>query len=256
VTARTLGSPALHLYIEPRAHGTELTAGMVFDYMVEKGLFRIGATLKCPTCNLANWVALDVLKQSNVCEMCGNEFDATRQLVNGQFHYRRTGVLGLEKNSQGAVPVTLVLQQLEVNVKGSLQNAVFAPSYDLVPRAGVNLPPCEVDLPVNEHDRIEAPAPHRIRPPDGLAERFAVAGMNCPRDAQWPIADINANSVHDPNPHKSTGHPDAQWRVDRQAARYPLYALWEMPGLSFGFRSNRSIMRPKIHPIRGDENDC
>jgi hypothetical protein len=135
-----------HLYIEPRAHGTELTAGMVFDYMVEKGLFRIGATLKCPTCNLANWIALDVLKQSNVCEMCGNEFDATRQLVNGQFHYRRTGVLGLEKNSQGAVPVTLVLQQLEVNVKGSLQNAVFAPSYDLVPRAGVNLPPCEVDL--------------------------------------------------------------------------------------------------------------
>jgi len=38
-------------------------------------------------------------------------------------------------------------------------------------------------LPINEHDRIEAPAPHRIRPSDGPAERFAVAGMNCPRDA-------------------------------------------------------------------------
>jgi hypothetical protein len=89
---------------------------MVFDYLVEKGLFRIGATLTCPTCNLPNWTALDVLKQSNVCEMCGAEFDATRQLVNGQFDYRRTGVLGLEKNSQGAVPVTLVLQQLDVNI--------------------------------------------------------------------------------------------------------------------------------------------
>jgi hypothetical protein len=135
-----------HLYIEPREHGTELTPEMVFDYMVDKGLFRIGATLKCPACNLANWIALDALKQSNICEMCGNEFDATRQLVNGRFQYRRTGVLGLEENSQGAVPVTLVLQQLDVNVKSARQNAVFAPSYDLVPRAGVNLPECEVDL--------------------------------------------------------------------------------------------------------------
>jgi hypothetical protein len=134
------------LYIEPRKHGTDLTPPMVFDYMVEKGLFRIGATLTCPTCNLSNWTALDVLKQSNVCEMCGNQFDATRQLVNGQFQYRRTGVLGLEKNSQGAVPVTLVLQQLEVNIKGSMQDSIFASSYDLVPRAGVNLLPCEVDL--------------------------------------------------------------------------------------------------------------
>jgi hypothetical protein len=135
-----------NLYIEPREHGTKLTPEMVFDYMVEKGLFRIGATLRCSTCNLTNWIALDVLKQSNICELCGNEFDATRQLVNGRFEYRRTGVLGLEKNSQGAVPVTLVLQQLDVNVNSARQNRVFAPSYDLVPRAGVDLPECEVDL--------------------------------------------------------------------------------------------------------------
>jgi hypothetical protein len=32
-----------HLYIEQREHGTELTPAMVFDYMVEKGLFRVGA---------------------------------------------------------------------------------------------------------------------------------------------------------------------------------------------------------------------
>jgi hypothetical protein len=101
---------------------------------------------KFPTCNLDDWIALDVLKQSNICEMCGNEFDATRQLVNGRFHYRRTGVLGLEKNSQGAVPVALVLQQLDANLTTAGQNAVFAPSYDLVPHAGVNLPKCEVDF--------------------------------------------------------------------------------------------------------------
>ena len=36
-----------HLYIEPREHFTELTPQMVFAYLVEKGLFRIGAELTC-----------------------------------------------------------------------------------------------------------------------------------------------------------------------------------------------------------------
>ena len=50
-----------HLYIEPREHFTELTVEMVFAYLVEKGLFRIGAELTCPACNLASWIALDAL---------------------------------------------------------------------------------------------------------------------------------------------------------------------------------------------------
>jgi hypothetical protein len=134
------------LHFEPRPHGIDLTPPMVFAYRVEKGLFRIGAELTCPTCNLASWIALDALKQENVCELCGSHFDATRQLVDGVFHYRRTGVLGLEKNSQGAIPVALVLQQLEVDLEGLRTNLIYAPSYDLTPDAGVNLPSCEVDF--------------------------------------------------------------------------------------------------------------
>jgi hypothetical protein len=132
------------LYIEPRKHGSRLTPAMVFTYLVEKGLLRMGAELTCPTCALPSWIALDTLKQSNVCELCGSPFDATRQLVDERLHYRRTGVLGLEKNSQGAIPVALVLQQLDVNLSGI--RAMYAPSYDLAPNAGVDLPPCEVDL--------------------------------------------------------------------------------------------------------------
>jgi hypothetical protein len=135
-----------HLYIEPRPYSTELTPQMVFEYLVEKALFRIGAELTCPSCNLASWIALDALKQENVCELCGNTFDATRQLMHGVLHYRRTGVLGLERNSQGAVPVTLVLQQLDVNLSSIGHKGVYAPSYDLLPNAGVDVPPCEVDF--------------------------------------------------------------------------------------------------------------
>jgi len=134
------------LYIEPRDIRTPLTPAMVFTYLVDKGLLRIGAQLTCPTCSLPSWIPLDELKQSNVCSLCGAAYDGTRQLVNGVFHYRRTGVLGLEKNSQGAVPVALVLQQLDINLGGLRHGAMLAPSYDLEPNAGVDLPRCEVDL--------------------------------------------------------------------------------------------------------------
>ena len=77
--------------------------------------------------------------------MCGNNYDATRQIVGGEFRYRRTGVLGIEKNTQGAVPAALLLQQLGINLRG-YHKVALVPSYDLEPLAGVNLPVCETDF--------------------------------------------------------------------------------------------------------------
>jgi hypothetical protein len=134
------------LYIEPRPREvTKLTPAAVFDYLVEKGLFRIGAELTCPSCRMPSWVALDTLKQRVVCDLCGQEHDATRQLVNGEWHYRRSGVMGAEKNAQGAVPVALTLQQLGTNLHG-LAHDIYSPSLKLEPKAGVELPECEVDF--------------------------------------------------------------------------------------------------------------
>jgi len=44
------------LFIEPRDFGTDLTPQMVFSYLVEKGLFRIGAELTClpATCRIGS----------------------------------------------------------------------------------------------------------------------------------------------------------------------------------------------------------
>lgn len=134
------------LYIEQRAIGTKLTPQMVFGYLVEKGLFRIGMEITCPTCNLPSWVPLDNLRQTNTCELCGISYDATRQLVAGEFRYRRTGVLGIEKNTQGAVPVALLLQQLAVNLHTLSGDVVMTPSFNLEPQENVDLPKCEVDF--------------------------------------------------------------------------------------------------------------
>ncbi len=94
---------------------------------------------------MPSWTALDTLKQRVVCELCGHEHDATRQLVNGEWHYRRSGVMGAERNAQGAVPVALTLQQLETSLHG-LDRDIYSPSLSLEPKPGVDLPRCEIDF--------------------------------------------------------------------------------------------------------------
>jgi hypothetical protein len=130
------------LFIEPRRSDTKLTPNDVFAYLVEKGLFRIGVELACPHCRMRSWVALDSLRQRVDCELCGDGYDATRQLVDTAWSYRRSGVLGAERNALGAVPVILTLQQLQANLHEGLHVA----SLDLAPRSGVDLPACEVDF--------------------------------------------------------------------------------------------------------------
>jgi hypothetical protein len=134
------------LYIEPRPHGTKLTPVDVFNYLVDKGLFRIGADLTCPHCRMNSWISLDALKQRVECEMCGRPFDATRQLLTGEYHFRRSGVLGAERNAQGAIPVALTLQQLDASFHSGLRADLYSTSLDLAPRAGSTVMPCEVDF--------------------------------------------------------------------------------------------------------------
>lgn len=135
-----------NLYIEPRPRGTKLTPAAVFAFLVEKGLFRIGADLECPNCRLPSWTALDALKQQVICDLCGHIFNATRQLINEDWHYRRSGVLGKERNAQGAIPVVLTLQQFKVNLDGFGSRATYSTSLNLAPRSGFDLPNCEVDF--------------------------------------------------------------------------------------------------------------
>lgn len=134
-----------NLYGGHHPFGTKLDPSVVFAYLVEKGLFRIGAELRCPHCRMSSWTALDVLKQKLVCDMCGREFDATRQLVDGSWHYRRSGVLGAERNAQGAIPVVMTLQQFKVNMS-TFRQGVYVPSLELAPKDGTGLPRCETDF--------------------------------------------------------------------------------------------------------------
>lgn len=138
-------SDYLDLHIEPRPPGTNLNPGDVFGHLVEKGMFRIGRQLNCPSCQMASWTALDALRQQVVCELCGHEYDATRQLVSSDWDYRRSGLLGSERNAQGAIPVALALQQLDTCLNGGVRDGAYSPSLDLT-KEGQARNECEIDF--------------------------------------------------------------------------------------------------------------
>lgn len=134
------------LYLEPREPGMSLEPAHVFSYLVGKRLFRIGFDLNCPHCQLPSWFPVDDLRQRVSCQMCGESFDATNQLIGSEWAYRRSGVLGVERNAQGAIPVVLTLQQLDTNLNGGLQHGTYSVSLDLTPTRGQLFTPCEVDF--------------------------------------------------------------------------------------------------------------
>ena len=82
---------------------------------------------------MRSWTALDHVRQKIQCEMCGTDYDATRQLMKEKQQFRRSGVLGKEANNLGAVPVILTLQQLDTNLMGGLTEHVYSTSLDLTP---------------------------------------------------------------------------------------------------------------------------
>ncbi|MGO4703288.1 hypothetical protein [Dyella sp. 2RAB6] len=136
----------VNLFLEPRSFSAKLAPGDVFSYLVGKGLFRMGMDLDCPTCGMSSWVAVDTLMQRVSCELCGLDYDATRQLLDSEWKFRRSGVLGAERNAQGAVPVVLALQQLGANLDAGLRKNMYSPSIDLKPVKGGELPTCEIDF--------------------------------------------------------------------------------------------------------------
>lgn len=151
ITDKKQGSPAtfpehVNLHLSPRPPGTPLTPPDVFGHMVDKGLFRIGIDLNCSKCGMSSWIALDGLKQEATCELCGHTYNATKQIFNSEWAFRRSGLLGAERNIQGAIPVALTLQQLNTTFDLVFSSNIYSPSMDLNPTKGSNHHKCEVDF--------------------------------------------------------------------------------------------------------------
>jgi hypothetical protein len=92
-----------------------LTPRDALDYLVERGVLRVGAELNCPSCQLSFWTSLDDLKTRVRCDFCGQLFDSTSQLHGKAFwKFRRSGLFGSDNHQEGSIPVVVALQHLEL----------------------------------------------------------------------------------------------------------------------------------------------
>jgi hypothetical protein len=103
------------LFIESR-EGGKLTPHQVFNFLLKQGVFRVGLSFLCPNCELKFWMHLDDIASEVTCDYCGQRFNATLQLKDRSWAYRRSGLFGREDSQQGANPVALTLQQIDTVV--------------------------------------------------------------------------------------------------------------------------------------------
>ena len=141
------------LFLESRPWNSKLKPESVLHYLLEKGVFRPGITLKCPKCELSFWVQLDDMATEAECPYCGNRFNCTRQLRKDPWQYRKSGLFGLDNNQEGGVPVALTLQQLDT-LLGHRSASLLMTSFNL-DRESPALK-CETDLfvAVGSHNRV------------------------------------------------------------------------------------------------------
>ncbi len=101
------------LFIQQRTQ-PNLTTSEVFDFLIEKNVFRVGLEPTCPNCNLSFWLAIKDARDEVQCEYCGYTFKIAMQLRGiSDWKFRRSGLFGKDNNQEGALPVILTLMQLE-----------------------------------------------------------------------------------------------------------------------------------------------
>ena len=143
-TGRPHFEPFEDLFIATRSHRDKLKPQDALDFLLERGVFRVGLELKCPHCELPFWQSLDDTKTKPDCVYCGTSFDVTRQLRDRDWKYRRSGLFGGDDHQRGGIPVAVTLQQLDATLH--LDKILYTTSLELTYSAGSNIEPCETDF--------------------------------------------------------------------------------------------------------------
>jgi hypothetical protein len=131
------------LFIAPREHKKALAPQDVLEYLLERGVFRVGLELRCTNCELAFWQPMDDIKERVECQYCGTTFPIARQLRDRDWAFRRSGLFGRADHQRGGIPVAVTIQQLDANL--TFAPRVFSSSLILEPSQH-GLGPCETDF--------------------------------------------------------------------------------------------------------------
>ena len=84
----------------------------LYDYLTQKGFFRLGARVKCPNCFRHSWYSLESIGDSFACPKCLDTFAAVGNLDGGgksPWYYKTAGPFSIPNYADGAYTVLLTL---------------------------------------------------------------------------------------------------------------------------------------------------
>ncbi|MDV3253774.1 hypothetical protein DevBK_20730 [Devosia sp. BK] len=84
-------------------------------YFLERGVFKAGLNVQCPTCGNSNWLDLDSISHRPTCTRCLNSFDfsqAPEHLQKLKWYYRVVGPFAAPDYARGGYSVALTLRVL------------------------------------------------------------------------------------------------------------------------------------------------
>lgn len=166
------------LFIATRDRKKKLNPQDALDYLLERGVFRVGLELKCPNCQLAFWQSIDDVKVKAESEYCGKIFAVARQLRDHDWAFRRSGLFGRSDHQKGGIPVAITLQQLDANL--SMDRRLFATSQLLTSSGESAINPCETDFVLI----TSGPSQHYRQLPQVVIGECKTRGAITPDDAR------------------------------------------------------------------------
>ena len=124
-SVRTLGNDQLLQLLEQmnsgKDEGKEMPVGELknrleniasknlYDYLISKGVFRVGSRIQCPNCQRKSWYSLENLKETLTCPKCLNNYPAVGHVDSSNWCYKTTGAFSLPGYADGAYCVLISL---------------------------------------------------------------------------------------------------------------------------------------------------
>lgn len=110
------------------AGGGPITPEEIFDILLERGVFRPGLRLRCPTCRISGFYEVRDLSESVDCSTCAKVFLLGPQLSGAKWQFRLSGVLSRTENVAGSMVSIVATNVLLRHLSGT---AFALPEHNL-----------------------------------------------------------------------------------------------------------------------------
>lgn len=108
------------------------------DFLLSKGVFKLGLKTQCPNCFRKSWYSLDDVKDTCTCPRCLNNFLAVGNLHSSSWSYKTVGSFSVPQHADGAFSVLLGVHFFnEHHSSGIKLSPVF--SFNAKDKAGKDL---------------------------------------------------------------------------------------------------------------------